>query len=74
MVDCQVAGSLAVFFQSREGARVNDPAATGGQPVYRTFLLHNQFVYVVTLKGSGGFDLRAITATKRLLGSWTWAS
>lgn len=62
IADCQVAGEQAAFFQSTEG----------GQPVYRIFLLHHELLYMVTLKGTGGFDLHSITDTKTLLGSWSW--
>jgi len=62
--ECQVAGDRAAFFQSTDH----------GQPVYRFFLVHHELLYMVTLKGSGGFDTGAIRDTKTVLGSWTWLS
>jgi hypothetical protein len=62
MLDCQIAGRLATFFTSMRT----------GQSVIRIFLLDHGFVVVVTLRGTGGLDPRAIADTKSLLGSWTW--
>lgn len=62
MQDCQIGGDVASFYQSSDG----------GQPVYRIFLIHHRLIYLVTLKGSAGFDPRAISDTKSLLGSWSW--
>jgi hypothetical protein len=62
MFDCQIAGSTASFFTSNQS----------GQSVIRIFLMHQRFVYMVTVSGKGGLDPRAITDTKNLLGSWAW--
>jgi hypothetical protein len=64
MFDCQVAGGTASFFTSSDAE----------QSVVRIFLLHQRLLYMVTLRGTGGLDPRAITDTKSLLGSWTWVS
>lgn len=62
MLDCQIAGGAATFFTS----------TVADQLVTRIFLVHDQFLYMVALKGTGGHDPRAIGDAKSLLGSWTW--
>jgi hypothetical protein len=64
MLDCQISGSQASFFSTTDG----------GRPAYRIFLVHNSLLYMVTIRGSGGFDPRAMADAKSLLGSWSWVS